>query len=58
LVADEFLADADVIATLRRNEVVLLATMYQERRGRLDDAQSTRSDVYREVAMLEQMPSS
>jgi hypothetical protein len=29
LVADEFLADADILASLRRNEIVLLATMYQ-----------------------------
>ena len=32
LVADEFLADADILASLRRNEIVLLATMYQARR--------------------------
>jgi len=29
LVADEFLADAEIIASLRRNEIILLATMYQ-----------------------------
>lgn len=34
MVADEVLADADVLASLRRNEIVLLATMYKATQSR------------------------